>query len=258
MWAALKRQFASSSQSRLMQLRFQLQSIKKGSLSISDYLDKIKEIADQLAAASKPIPLADLTTLYTLGGLGAEYEPFVMSVTSRTDPIDFDKLHGLLITQEHRLALASQLSSLDLNASPTANIAIDLICPLLLCAIVTLLPKFPLVALLVVEDADVTAVLGGRITPLVRSAANMAIRLRDALTALIIIFSPRCRRFSLSTILTLLSRWVLLLYMLPPHWQAVLVLLGKPRGIPILEQVITWHPTYRHSLILLLILVLIK
>ncbi|GAB2267038.1 hypothetical protein Dimus_037931 [Dionaea muscipula] len=122
MWTALERQFASPSQSRIMQLRFQLQTLKKGCISVSEYFDQAKELADQLSATGHPVPNHDLM-LYLLGGLGTEFEPFVMSVTSRTDPLDLEDFHGLLLTQEHRIALQSQLSVLNINqTSPIANI----------------------------------------------------------------------------------------------------------------------------------------
>ncbi|KAJ8636441.1 hypothetical protein MRB53_010708 [Persea americana] len=52
-WLALERRFASLSHSYIIQLKSQLQSIKKGPLSIDDYVKKIKHIVDSLAACEE-------------------------------------------------------------------------------------------------------------------------------------------------------------------------------------------------------------
>ncbi|KAG6793680.1 hypothetical protein POTOM_002895 [Populus tomentosa] len=49
-WNALEKTFTSSSRARIMQLRLELQSIKKGSLSMIDYIMNVKGAADSLAA----------------------------------------------------------------------------------------------------------------------------------------------------------------------------------------------------------------
>ncbi|RVW97735.1 Retrovirus-related Pol polyprotein from transposon RE1 [Vitis vinifera] len=49
-WNALEKTFSSSSRARIMQLRLELQSTKKGSLSMIDYIMKVKGAADSLAA----------------------------------------------------------------------------------------------------------------------------------------------------------------------------------------------------------------
>lgn len=54
-----------------MELRIQIQTIKKGSQTAQDYLRRIKFLADQLAAAGEPVTDKDLV-LYTLGGLGRD------------------------------------------------------------------------------------------------------------------------------------------------------------------------------------------
>ena len=54
-WQALDRMFASKSQARIMQLKLELQTTKKGNLSMTNYLQKIKSLADSLAAVAQPI-----------------------------------------------------------------------------------------------------------------------------------------------------------------------------------------------------------
>lgn len=49
-WTALEKHFSSRSRARFLQLRLQLQTIKKGTLSITEYLQKVKVIIDHLDA----------------------------------------------------------------------------------------------------------------------------------------------------------------------------------------------------------------
>ncbi|XP_043703648.1 uncharacterized protein LOC122653773 [Telopea speciosissima] len=101
-WSALERLFSSHSRARIMQLRYQLQNVKKGSLSVSDYYNRVKTIADSLAAANHPVDDSDLI-LYILGGLGAGYESFATAILTRTDPISSEDLHSLLLSHELHL-----------------------------------------------------------------------------------------------------------------------------------------------------------
>lgn len=98
--------FASQSRAHIMQLRLQLQTTKKGSQSMVDYLQKMKTIADNLAVASQPLNEDDLI-LHILGGLGSDYDALVISVTSRTEPITLTDLNGLLLSHEYRLEQAT-------------------------------------------------------------------------------------------------------------------------------------------------------
>ena len=61
-WTLLERLFATNSRAKMLQLRLQLQSTKKGSLSINDYFLKMRSIVENLAAA---IQLISKTCYYT-------------------------------------------------------------------------------------------------------------------------------------------------------------------------------------------------
>ena len=49
-WVALERMFASSSRARIMHIRLQLSTVKKNDLSVADYFNKVKNLADTLSA----------------------------------------------------------------------------------------------------------------------------------------------------------------------------------------------------------------
>jgi RNA-binding protein YlmH len=54
-WCILQNNFASSSRTRIMQIRMQLATMQKKDLSIADYYSKMKRLADTLSAISKPL-----------------------------------------------------------------------------------------------------------------------------------------------------------------------------------------------------------
>lgn len=77
--------FASHCRAHVMQLKQQLRTIKKGSLSIDE---------------------SDLV-LMTLNGSGPEYALFKMSITVRSDLVGVVELYGVLINQETSQEVAS-------------------------------------------------------------------------------------------------------------------------------------------------------
>ncbi|XP_042380482.1 uncharacterized protein LOC121972937 [Zingiber officinale] len=103
-----------------MQLRLQLQTVRKGETSITNYLQHMKSISDNLAVVDQRVPESNLI-LYILDGLGPEYENLIVSITTRSDMVGIDDLTRLLLTHEYHL---EKLHQKDFNSAPTANIAI--------------------------------------------------------------------------------------------------------------------------------------
>lgn len=54
-WVTLEKMFASQSKARTMQTRLQLATLKKGSMSISDFFQKAQTLAQSLAAVAEPL-----------------------------------------------------------------------------------------------------------------------------------------------------------------------------------------------------------
>lgn len=54
-WITFKSRFASLSRSQIIQLKIQLQSHKKGAQSVTEYLQKVKHGAENLAAVASPV-----------------------------------------------------------------------------------------------------------------------------------------------------------------------------------------------------------
>lgn len=119
-WIALERKFTTVSRSNILQLKNQLQSIKKASLTMRDYLQQIKKISDTLAAVSAPIEEEDLI-LFTLGGLPTEYNAFKTAVRTRAQAINMAKLWELLYIEEQQVSTMSNVSSSPVSSAFITN-----------------------------------------------------------------------------------------------------------------------------------------
>jgi hypothetical protein len=119
LWTTLVTMFASQARARVMQIYFQLATVKKGNASITEYFQTIKTLSETLAAASQPLNDFERVS-FLLKGLGSEYDPFVTSVTTRVDPLSIDELYGHLLA--HEMCIEQHLPSIDL-AQPSVNIS---------------------------------------------------------------------------------------------------------------------------------------
>ena len=90
--------------------------MKGKGLSISNFVDKINQIADILAFARKLVDDDELVNII-LNNVGPAYEITVSSAQARDTSISYDDLVALLLNAEIRLKV-QQTSSLE--ASPTA------------------------------------------------------------------------------------------------------------------------------------------
>lgn len=96
----------SQSKARVMNLRFQLQTLKKGSLSIDEFVLKMKTIAESLHDVGHVLSDDDLV-MHLLGGLGPEYDVVVVNLTTRNDLLSLLAVHSILQVHEMRLLQSS-------------------------------------------------------------------------------------------------------------------------------------------------------
>lgn len=115
LWNSLEKLFGNQSRAKLMQLKLELQSIKKNSLSINAYFSKIKQLSDNLAMAGQPVSDVDFV-MYLLAGLRLEYDAIVGNINSSRDLLDIEEILALLLGQEIRLqqaAISLKMGKLD-------------------------------------------------------------------------------------------------------------------------------------------------
>lgn len=101
-WEALEVNFSSQSKARLMQYKLQLQTLKKGSSPMREYLNKIKTCYDLLALAGQRISEED-QVLHILASLGPEYDPMIVTITSKADIGSVKDVQALLLSFEFRM-----------------------------------------------------------------------------------------------------------------------------------------------------------
>jgi hypothetical protein len=101
-WDKLTRLYANRSRSRKMDLKERLGNTKREDRSISEYMELMKGIADQLAIIGAPVDDDDLV-LHILGGLGPDYKHINGGIRARETPISFEELHDTLVEYERYL-----------------------------------------------------------------------------------------------------------------------------------------------------------
>lgn len=101
-WHSLHRSYESSSYTRVLSLKAQIQKIQKDGLTVTQYLAKFKDISDKLSAISEPISHKDHIS-YILEGLGVEYNAFVTSIQNKGDIPMLEDVITLLLSYDYRL-----------------------------------------------------------------------------------------------------------------------------------------------------------
>ncbi|GMI86345.1 hypothetical protein HRI_002303800 [Hibiscus trionum] len=101
-WSAVCRRYSKLTTTRLMHLHFRLRSIKKGTLSMTEYTSQIKELCDLLANYRNLISKIEQVAT-VLNGLPSEFEPTVAVITASKDPYTFDAAVSLLVDAEVRV-----------------------------------------------------------------------------------------------------------------------------------------------------------
>ncbi|KAL5805659.1 hypothetical protein ACOSQ4_028392 [Xanthoceras sorbifolium] len=106
---------------RVLQLKQQLQNTKKGSLSISDYCLKIKTLGEALKAAGQTVSEYDMV-LSVLNGLGHDYDPVVVLLSSQHKAVTMQETQYLLMVPEQRIDQLNIVSQVD-DSPMSANFA---------------------------------------------------------------------------------------------------------------------------------------
>ncbi|XP_012852928.1 PREDICTED: uncharacterized protein LOC105972513 [Erythranthe guttata] len=116
-WLILANTYARPSCGRISQLKEHLRILTKGTQSMTEYLQTVKSIADDLAMLNAPINNEDLI-LKILGGLDDEYKTLSDAIRVCETTTTFDELHEKLINHEAYLQLET---AKNLKVSASAN-----------------------------------------------------------------------------------------------------------------------------------------
>jgi transposase InsO family protein len=113
-WNKLEERFTCTARANVLNLKLELQSIKKGSDSVSTYLQRIKAVRDKLSAVGVQSDPEELLHVI-LKGLPKEYASFASAIRTRDEVLSLEKLSVLLQTEEQ---------SMQESADPLSNSAL--------------------------------------------------------------------------------------------------------------------------------------
>ncbi|KAI3985517.1 hypothetical protein MKX01_033831 [Papaver californicum] len=120
-WSYLSKKIQNTFSARKSLLRNSLFNIKRGSKTISDFLQEIKYITDSLAAINEPVSSSDMN-MHILNGLGSVYNDFVVAVQTRDTELSFADLKSRLINHEQWLQnQQSETKALSDHSNPSIH-----------------------------------------------------------------------------------------------------------------------------------------
>jgi hypothetical protein len=103
-WKHIETSFASQSHARVINTHMALATTQKGSSTATEYITKIKTLADEMASADKKLDDEELCS-YTLAELDNKYNSFVSSITTGVEPVMLGELYSQLLSFENRLKI---------------------------------------------------------------------------------------------------------------------------------------------------------
>jgi hypothetical protein len=103
-WSLLEQTYASQSRARTVNTRIALATTQKDDMSISEYITKMKSLADEMTSAKKKVDVEELVS-YIFTGLDEEYNPVVSSLLARVEPVLVAEAHSQLLNFENRINL---------------------------------------------------------------------------------------------------------------------------------------------------------
>ncbi|ESR44791.1 hypothetical protein CICLE_v10003509mg [Citrus x clementina] len=96
-WRSIEKQFRAQSEAKIMHLRYELNVLRKESMSVEEYCLKVKILADKLACAGSPMSKRDLL-MQVLNGLGTGYLDLASIIIA--NKMSYDDAYALLLTHE--------------------------------------------------------------------------------------------------------------------------------------------------------------
>lgn len=120
-WNTLDVYFAKQVRAKVWQYKDQLQNIHKISLSINEFLLKVRSLVDMLNMVGEIVSEKDYVSAI-LNGLSPKYEHFIVSVNTRADDYSVDEIEYLLLAQE--ACIEKNSKAVDLEVHNISNLAI--------------------------------------------------------------------------------------------------------------------------------------
>ncbi|KAK0607470.1 hypothetical protein LWI29_015583 [Acer saccharum] len=117
LWTTLENLYGAHSKSKMNAVRTSIQTTRKGTISMEEYLKQMKSWADVLAIAGDPYP-EPLLISNVFSGLDADYMPIVVLIESR-ESISWQELQDTLLSYDIKLEHINSLNKI--AGAPSAN-----------------------------------------------------------------------------------------------------------------------------------------
>ncbi|KAH0781791.1 hypothetical protein KY290_001389 [Solanum tuberosum] len=120
-WDALHTAYANKSQTRIFSLRDRLMRLNKDSQPVSEYLQSVRSIGDELSIVGAPVTNSELI-VKILSGLGAEFHCISAAIRARDSSITYKELYKKI--QDHEIFLRREESKsvpTQITAAATSN-----------------------------------------------------------------------------------------------------------------------------------------
>lgn len=109
LWFMIERFYALQSITKSIALKMQLYSARKDTQNITEYCTKVRDLANELQMAGKPVSEEDLCS-YVLTGLGQPFKSVVVNLTSRLHELTslfFSRVFGTCSSESDSLESSS-------------------------------------------------------------------------------------------------------------------------------------------------------
>ena len=115
-WQILTTQFEARSRARVLHLRTQIQTTRKGLMTIHEYYTKIKTTLDALRAAESNISDEDFV-LCLFAGLGYEYDSIVTTINAHPECTTLYDVYRMMLSHENIIEYQYSVSHMDYQAN---------------------------------------------------------------------------------------------------------------------------------------------
>lgn len=107
---------SSQSRARALNTRLALSTTRKGDLSVTEYIGKMKTLADEMSSAGKPLDDEEMMS-YILPGLDDDYEPVVSTLVGKAEAVPVAEIYTQLLSFESRAKLRQQANGSPVNSA---------------------------------------------------------------------------------------------------------------------------------------------
>ncbi|KAK1603217.1 hypothetical protein QYE76_018220 [Lolium multiflorum] len=119
-WTSIHAMFSAQSRAGVRHLRRQIQALRKGDMTASEFMHKVKAMADAMTAAGSPLRDDEIID-YMLTGLGSSFNPIAASLNVVNTPVTAASFYSMVLNFE-ALQLSQQAETEEWTSSANATV----------------------------------------------------------------------------------------------------------------------------------------